>query len=163
MQVAGGSTLRCSACGYAQESDEYGFLHHRSDVGSELRYASDWSRLIYERLKEKLLSGQERELCQQVRIQMIDEAKKKFVDVGEGTLQLSDGQFRIEGSIHGEAVDLQISTANLASLPFKPGKHLEVQQGETIYRCAPADGRQVMKYINMVKIFYELNHAQQPV
>jgi len=163
MQVEGGSTLRCSACGYAQESDEYGFLHHRGDVGSELRYVSDWSRLIYQRLKEKLLSGQERELRQRVRIQMIDEAKKKFVDVGEGTLQLSDGQFRIEGSIHGEAVDLQISTANLASLPFKPGKHLEVQQGETIYRCAPEDGRQVMKYINMVKIFYELNHAQQPV
>lgn len=163
MQVEGGSTLRCSACGYAQESDEYGFLHHCSEVGSELRYVSDWSRLIYERLKEKLLSGQERELKHQTTIQMIDFAKNKFVDVGQGSLQLSDGQFRIEGSIHGEPVDLQISTANLASLPFKPGRYLEVQYGETIYRCVLKDGRAVMKYINMVKIFYELNHTAQPV
>ena len=163
MQVEDGSTLRCDACGYAQRSDEYGFLHHCGEVGEEIRYVSDWSRLIYARLKAKIAAGEESALEQPVDIRMIDFEKNKFVDVGQGTLRLSEGQFRIEGSIRGEAADLQISTANLASLPFKPGKYLEVQDGEHIYRCLPADGRQVMKYINMVKIYYELDHATQPV
>ena len=37
------------------------------------------------------------------------------------------------------------------------GKNMEVQHGEVIYRCYPGDGKLVMKFINMIKIFYELN------
>ena len=47
---------------------------------------------------------------------------------------------------------------NVPTLPFSPGKHLEVQDGPDTYRCVLEDGKQVMKFINMVKVFYELNH-----
>lgn len=33
----------------------------------------------------------------------------------------------------------------------------ELFSGEDIYRCVLGDGRLVMKFINMVKIFYELH------
>ena len=74
--------LRCTACGYEQQSDAYGFLHKASAKGDEIRYVSDWSRLIYNKLKEKILSGQQDSLSSQTAVRMIDYDQKKFVDVG---------------------------------------------------------------------------------
>ena len=149
--------LRCSACGYEQQSDEYGFLHKACAKGEEIRYVSDWSRLIYNRLKEKILSGEQDSLRCQTVIRMIDYDKKKFVDVGQGILTLDRSQFTIQGQIRGESTTLTVPIAGVPTLPFKPGKYLEVQQGNDIYRCVLSDGRLVMKFINMVKIFHELS------
>ena len=152
--------LRCSVCGYEQQSDEYAFLHKASAKGQEIRYVSDWSRLIYNRLKEHVLSGAVTGLEAKTVIRMIDYDKKKFLDVGKGTVSLDAEQFVIEGWIRGEAVTLTVPIAGIPTLPFKPGKYLEVQQGSDIYRCVLEDGRLVMKFINLVKIFHELNRKK---
>ena len=149
--------LRCSTCGYELQSDEYGFLHKSCAKGEEIRYVSDWSRLIYNRLKEKILSGIQDSLSCQTVIRMIDYDRKKFMDVGQGTLTLDRNQFTITGQIRGEETTLAIPIAGVPTLPFKPGKYLEVQQGSDIYRCVLSDGRLVMKFINMLKIFHELS------
>ena len=55
----------------------------------------------------------------------------------------------------------EYSEANIKSLPtlpFKPGVHLEIQDGNTIYRCCFDDGKLVTKWINLLKVFYELNN-----
>ncbi len=65
----------------------------------------------------------------------------------------------VEGRINGEPVQLTISSEGLPTLPFSPGKYLEVQDGKTIYRCVLDDGQLVMKFINLLKIFYSLKHA----
>ena len=153
--------LRCSACGYEQGSDAYGFLHKTSSHGEELRYVSDWSLGIYGRLKEKLLSGEVADLSTPMTIRMIDYARKKFMDVGHGTLSLNARQFTIDGVIREQPVSLAVSIAGVPTLPFKPGKYLEVQDGNDIYRCVPEDGRLVMKFINMVKIFHELSQNKE--
>ena len=153
--------LRCSACGYEQGSDAYGFLHKTSSHGEELRYVSDWSLGIYGRLKEKLLSGEVADLSTPVTIRMIDYDRKKFLDVGHGTLSLNARQFTIDGVIREQPVSLAVSIAGVPTLPFKPGKYLEVQDGNDIYRCVPEDGRLVMKFINMVKIFHELSQNKE--
>ena len=153
--------LRCSACGYEQGSDAYGFLHKTSSHGEELRYVSDWSLGIYGRLKEKLLSGEVADLSTPVTIRMIDYDRKKFMDVGHGTLSLNARQFTIDGVIREQPVNLAVSIAGVPTLPFKPGKYLEVQDGNDIYRCVPEDGRLVMKFINMVKIFHELSQNKE--
>ena len=75
----------------------------------------------------------------------------------QGTLTLDPSQFTITGHIRGEEVTLTIPIAGVPTLPFKPGKYLEVQQGSDIYRCVLSDGRLVMKFINMLKIFHELS------
>ena len=153
--------LRCSACGYEQGSDAYGFLHKTSSHGEELRYVSDWSLGIYGRLKEKLLSGEVADLSMPMTIRMIDYDRKKFMDVGHGTLSLNARQFTIDGVIREQPVSLAVSIAGVPTLPFKPGKYLEVQDGNDIYRCVPEDGRLVMKFINMVKIFHELSQNKE--
>lgn len=152
-------TLSCTACGYEQISDRYAFLHNRKGLGEEIRYVSDWSSLIHHRLKEKVRQGLEDTLCTPVTVRMIDTKKNKFVDVGRATLSLSRDGFVLDGTIRGESTQLAVSITNIPTLPFSPGRYLEVQNGGDIYRCAPDEGRLVMKFIHLVKIFYELRTA----
>jgi len=155
--VRDGNTLYCKACGYAATSDEYGFLHDTGGVGQEIRYVSDWSKLIHGFLRDKLSRGEETVLSANTAFKMIDKKKSKFVEVGRGVVTLSEKGFLISGQINGQTTDLTVPIANVPTLPFGPGKYLEVQHGRDIYRCVLEDGRQVMKFINMVKIYHELN------
>lgn len=157
MQVKDKNTIHCTECGYELESDEYGFLHNRHGVGTKLRYISDWSKLIYENLKRKLERDLKSVLSAKTKIHMIDYDKHKFMEVGYGNIILSRTHFQIEGHINGSDVALSVPIANIPTLPFSPGKHLEIQHGNDIYRCLLDDGKLVMKFINMVKVFYELN------
>ena len=160
MTVQGGNTLVCESCGYSQQSDEYGFLHKNSEVGEELRYVSDWSRQSFLSVKQKLAQGTDTVLTAKTAIHMVDPKKKKYVPAGQGILTLDPEKFTIEGALHGESVKLQISIASFPTLPFSPGKYLEIQDGQTIYRCVLEDGRLAMRFINMVKAFYELKVKQ---
>lgn len=155
VEVTGGNTLRCTACGFAEESDEYAFLHNRGE-GRELRYVSDWSRHIYEKLRRQITADPNMILSAETDIHMIDYEKDKFVEVGTGTVSLCASHFRITGTVNGNPVELTVPIGNMPTLPFTPGKHFEIQDGADIYRCVLKDGRLAMKFINMVKIFYEL-------
>lgn len=161
VRVENGNTLVCDRCGFAEESDQYGFLHNRSGVGEEVRYVSDWSRFVYESAKELIVSGRETELSCAVTVRMVDHAAQKFCDVGQGVLTLSKEGFLLDGTVQGEAVSVVVPITQVPILPFSPGKHLELQQGDVIYRCVPEDGHLVMKFIHFVKAFYEINKAKR--
>lgn len=145
----------CTACGFSHESDKYGLLHQTGTVGQEMRYISDWSRMIYQDMHQKVENGQQTSLSAKVSISMIDMKKKKFRPVGQGKLSLSEEKFRLEGFVEGQELDIAVDAGTFPSLPFSPGKYLEFQYGDKIYRCAPEDGRVVMKFINLVKVLYE--------
>lgn len=162
MTVMDGHRLQCTACGYSQHSDEYGFLHNDVGIGPEIRYVSDWSRLIFQRLMEEIRQNPNISLTSTCHFHMISPDKPKFEDVGSGAITLQNGSFHITGTIHGAPADLHVPVGNVPTLPFSPGKYLEIQDGCTIYRCVPDDGKLVMKFINMVKIFYEL-HCEELV
>jgi len=155
MEAQDSHTLRCIQCGYAQKMDELAFFHNAGH-GEELRYVSDWSRLIHERLKERILRGETRTLSAGTGIHMVDPKKNKFAPVGDGTLSLTETAFRLEGTIHGQPVTVEVPSGDLPTLPFSPGRHLELQDGNTIYRCVLTDGRLAMKFIHMLKIFHEI-------
>jgi len=159
IEVIDGNTLRCKECGFAHISDEYAFLHPASESGAGFRYVSDWSRFIYDDLKRRILAGEEATLSAKTRIHMIDHAKHKFVDVGHGTVTLSADTISLHGQIRGESVHISVPIGGIPTLPFSPGKHFEIQHGQDIYRCVLAEGKLVMKYINIVKIFFAINHA----
>lgn len=151
-------TLCCESCGFTAISDAYGFLTTNAEP---LRYVSDWSRRIYETQKEKIAGGEETELTARVEIHMVDEKKHKFLIAGSGVLTLCRDGFRLTGQIRGQQTELTIPVGNVPTLPFGPGKYLEIQDGGTIYRCVLEEGRLVMKFINMLKIFYELNKTEK--
>ena len=99
---------------------------------------------------------QQSTLSSKVEIQMIPDGKDKFEKAGEGTLTLTKDSFILSGAPDTAEPELTVPTACFAALPYKPGVYIEIQHGETIYRCLPEDGRLVIKFINMVKIFHEL-------
>lgn len=152
---AQGNRLFCTECGYEQECDEYGFLHNKKGIGEEIRYPSDWSKRIYEDVKQKIVTTELSSITLDTKINMIDYEKKKFVEVGKGTVALDKESFTIK--FDGEKEDIKISNASFVSLPFKPGAYIEVQKGPDIYRLVLNDGKLAMKLVNMVKAFYELN------
>ncbi|MBQ7386768.1 MAG: 1-acyl-sn-glycerol-3-phosphate acyltransferase [Clostridia bacterium] len=159
MHVRDRSVLWCDKCGFAHKSDDYGFLHNVGD-GEEIRYVSDISKMTYDELSSRIASGDEGEVTLNVRIQQIVGKGTKFSDVGEGSVTLTKDHFYISGTLNGEAFERSIPILTFASLPFSPGKYFEIQHSEEIFRCIPDDTRQVMKFINKVKIFHELAAAE---
>ena len=118
---------------------------------------SDWSRIIYDTYKKELEADSSASLFSETDIHIIANDKNKFCKAGHGTVSLSKNGFTVKGTLNGEPIDLSVPITIIPALPFSPGKHLEIQQGEKIYRCVLADGKLVMKFIKMVKIFYELS------
>ena len=159
MTVSGG-ILRCESCGLAHSADKFGFLHKVSPEGTEIRYISDWSRKIYSALKQSVSLGEVSGITAATRFQMIDFKKHKFADVGAGTVTLAGDVFTLDGTLNGAPVHIAVPVTGVPTLPFSPGRHFEVQHGKTIYRCALDDGKLVMKFINLVKIQFELSREK---
>ncbi len=153
------SVIYCESCGFEEKADEYQFLHKTSEIGEEIRYPSDWNKFIHDFVKENVESGTETELSSDVEIQMLAEGKSRFESVGSGKMTLTQEKFTLSGTINGEHTDLSIPIISFAALPYKPGVYIELQYRNEIYRCLPADGRTVIKFINMVKVFYEINNS----
>ena len=159
MRVQEHHRLVCTHCGAAHSADAYGLLSNTGGIGEELRYVSDWSRLIYEEQKRRIETGVETQLTCAAAVSVLDREKKKYLPLGEAKLTLCADHFLIEGNWEGENAVMKVPTACFASLPFQPGAYLEIQWGDKIYRCAPTDGMPVMKLIHMVKAYYELHTA----
>lgn len=147
-----GSTIRCKKCGFAETSDALGRLHKSGGPGKEIPYVSDWSRKVNEHIRAQVQSGALSELEAETAIHRIDEKKHKFVEVDRGTLRLTPEGF----TLRGERTELQIPIEGIPTLPVSPGRHLELQQGDTIYRCVLKDGRLCMKFIHTLEALYAL-------
>ena len=155
------NTIYCSECGFTEVSDEYAFLHRKGKRGRELRYVSKWSRLIYENLQKRIRDGIEEGMSLLCNVEIFNRNTRKHEYAGTATVALSLTHFILTGELFGEELDLSVPTTNFASLPFKPGKYFEIQHGDISYRCFPENGKAVMKFVNMVKIYYEINTANK--
>lgn len=153
------SEIWCEACGYCERADEYQFLHKVSDVGEEIRYPSEWRKRTRSALAERVKTGEVCELSAKVEIKTITTGKSKFQTAGEGVITLDADNFRIAGVVNGEKMDVSIPTASFASLPYKPGAYIEIQNGDEIYRCLPEDGREVIRFIDLLWVFHTIHNA----
>lgn len=158
IQVKDKNCLYCTDCGFRETADEYSFLHNTGYRGREIRHVSEWSRLIYSRLKERIEADENYSLSSDTKIHMIDFKKHKFAEVGHGRITLKKDSFVLKGIVKGKEIHVSVNPATIPTLPFGPGKYLELQHGGDIYRCVLSNGRHVMKFINALKIFYELNN-----
>lgn len=156
IKVESESDIVCTECGYSEKCDEYGFLHKTSECGEEIRYVSDWSRLIQDRLSEKI-ANEGIDITERCDIYTIDDEKKKYVKRGEGCVTLKDDSVTLVGTHDGEAVEFTVSAVHYPSVPFSPGKYIELQHGDCSYRCYLSDGRLAQKYVNAIKIMHKLN------
>ena len=151
------STLYCSACGYAETADEYGMLHNTGGVGEEIRYVSDWSTLMQQELEEKVVSGEITEVTEELEVCTVDAKTHKFIPRGEGNVRVTDKHIYFTATVDGEPVELELPTACFPSVPFGPGKYVELQHGDEIYRCMLKNGKRTTRLVNFIKIFHKLN------
>ena len=128
------STILCTECGYAQKSDEYAFLHKISKEGEEIRYPSDWSRIIYQDLKKKIESGECSLFSSKTKVLTIDKKSNKYTEIGEAVLTIDRERVTLRGNGADGEIDVSVPTASFPSLPFSPGCYLEVQNADHIYR-----------------------------
>ena len=85
----------------------------------------------------------------------------KYRDSGKAKITLTPDTLSLRGIINGEEIDLSMPTASFPSLPFKPGRNFEIQHGDISYRCFPQKPLVVMKWVNLVKIFYEIKTREK--
>ena len=159
MRVQEKRHLICTHCGFRHSADALGLLSNTGDTAESFRYASDWSRMIYEEQKRRIETGSETELSCTASVSVLDRDQKKYLPLGQARITLTATHFLLEGDWQGEGATMQVTTACFASLPFVPGEFFEIQSGDSIYRCAPIDGTHTMKIIHMVKAYYELHTA----
>lgn len=156
IQVKNRRTIYCTECGYEETSDEFAFLHNEKGIGNEIRYVSDWSRHIFEKTKDHIRRNRDYTLNAATKILMLDYEKHKFKEVGAGNLSLSPTNVSLSGTVNGEELNINMASTQFPSLPFTPGKYLELQNGKDIYRLALNDSRLVMKFINLLKASSEI-------
>ena len=154
-------TIYCVQCGFEETSDKYAFLHNKKGIGDEVRHVSAWSRMIYNNLKEKVECGKVKKLTTVARVQTIDPKKHKYRNAGRARITLTPDTLSIKGELNGENVDLAMPTVSFPSLPFKPGRNFEIQHGDVSFRCFPQKPLVVMKWVNLVKIFYEIKMEEK--
>ena len=154
-------TFLCTACGFTAKSDPYGLLVCPAEQETKVRYISDWSLQIQQQMEQELRSGKLKRLSCATEILTVHPKKPKFQPTGSGTLTLEKGILTLEGENDGQPISIRAEAAAFPILPFSPGKHLEVQDGNQIYRCRLSDGRQVMAFIHMLKLSHKL--AQEAI
>ena len=160
MKVRDKSVIYCEACGYEETCDEFGFLHNSCGFGEEIRHPSKWNQIIDDAVFEKIEKGELTSLESKVDVHLIPEGKSKFAKAGEAILKLTHDSFVLTGTINGKEEELTVSTNCFASLPYKPGKYIEVQNAETIYRCYPENGKMAAKFVDTVEAFYKKHSAE---
>lgn len=134
------NTLKCKNCSFEAKSDSYGFF------GSEPKSASNWSKIIYNEYKTKVLNKEQGNFSLEVEIRELH--KNKFIPAGFGTAYVGEKGLGLKT----EEREINLPIANIPTLPFKPGKCFDIQYNTEILRCYPKDSRSVMKFINLLKI-----------
>ena len=160
MKVRDKSVIFCDKCGFEETADEYGFLYKTGGPGNEIRHPSKWNRIIHDELAKRISSPEFDILSSNVKVQIIPDGKTQFEDYGSGTLTISAAALQLRGTFGGEQNEITVPSVCFPCLPYNPGKYLEIQDGSKIYRCFPEDGRVCVKFIDTVKILYELHSAK---
>ncbi len=156
-EVTSNDTIKCSHCGNEVYLDNYGFLNVKTAEDKCYKHVSEWSKKIYDNLYEVIKNDLNITLQTTCTFKMLNYRKHQFEEVCKGTIILNKDKFILNGDFNGiQTIEVLIKT--LPMLPFKPGVHLEVQDGNIIYRCCFDDGKLVTKWINALKIFYDLNN-----
>lgn len=150
-------TIKCTNCGNEVYLDNYGFLNKKTDDDICYKYVSDWTKESYDILYNEISNNSNYTLETTCTFKMLNYKKHQFEEVCKGKLKLDKEKFTISGDFDG-VNNIEVLIKTIPMLPFKPGIHLEIQDGNVIYRCCFDNGKEVIKWIDALKIFYRLNN-----
>ena len=150
--------LQCDICGNSAKSNKYGLLEKLNEEDIIYKYPNEWYDFIQSDLQKQMLNNNDYYLEAHALVDMIDYKKHKFVNVGDAIIKLDKDKFTITGVLKNENIQKEVSIATFPMIPFKPGLFFEIQDGNDIYRIKLDNGKEVMKWIMTLKIFFNLYH-----
>lgn len=148
------STLTCSKCGYSVKANKYGLFEQNGDIPLVYDSVSEWSKAIEKDSKQEMLK-EDFCLSSNAQLQVLNVKKHKFIPKGDCFITLNKNEIVLTFKIDNEKIEKKFITKLYPTLPFKPGQHFDLQDGQDIYRIVLQDGKQVIKWITAVKLFYK--------
>lgn len=157
-KVIGIDTIKCEKCGNEVYADKYGFLYPRTENDKCFKHPSDWYQEIYNQLYTEISNTENYILETSATLKMLDYKKHQFKEVGKVDIKLDKHQFTIIRKDDNNQKIINVPIKTVPILPFKPGVYFEVQDGSIIYRCCLDKKIEVSKWVNAVRVFYNLNN-----
>ena len=151
--------LFCTECDFMLESDAYGLLHDPNGGEPMFRYPSDWYAKIEGEIGALVAADPGYEFSTMADIYKINPKKHRYEKAGRGNVSMTFERFTISAQLFGEDFYQEIPTAPFPILPFRPGKHFEIQVGRDIFRIVPDDGRTVMQWILVLKATWRVRQG----
>ena len=75
---------------------------------------------------------------------------------GEGEIYIDRHEFKLSGTLHGEAVEFSVPTEKIGAFPVTPGDHFDIYHGgELIYVYPEPDPRLTVKWVSYLDKFNE--------
>ena len=157
-KVINKNTLICEHCYNEVYSDEYGFLHPKTENDVCYKHPSDWYKQTYDFLYQEIKNNPNYSLSSSMTLKMLDYERHQFVEVSKGFIRLDKDQFTINYKENDMDKEVVVPIKSFPILPSKPGVHFEVQNKDEIYRCCLDNGKEVSKWIDVLNIFYNINN-----
>lgn len=149
----------CRNCGNIGYADKYGFLHPESDSDVIYKLPSDWSRFIQRGIEEEIRKDEEYSLNDKSKVYKLNYEKHEFEYIGEYNVSLLKNEFLLESIDNGGLFDIKsFDNTNLYLTPYASGEYFELQDGLDIYRVYLSNGKEVSKWMNVLKVKYRIRN-----
>ena len=73
--------------------------------------------------------------------------------VGSCEITLDSKKFTLDGTVDGQPFQNSFPTTMYPTLPLKPGKYFEIQDGQEIYRIMLDNPKQAVKWIAALEYY----------
>ena len=131
-------TMTCKYCQNTIVMDEYGFIHGKTDNDICFENEAIWYDWQSEVIEKKF---NEDDFYMENRFKLYRNLTnpKVMEEVGEGVLTMTKSALYYDGTSSGETIHKEFSFDILTQLPFSPGHHFEVPDGDGSFQFRPLD------------------------
>lgn len=147
-----GNRIFCEACGNAAYMDHYGFLNAENEDSLIFDTPPKWNDFQIGELKSALANDLGYHLKSRCTLYKVTNAK--YVQVGEGDMELNRSGFFFNGTNAGENVSWHFTSDTRPIFPHEKQISFDIFTDHGIYSFAPEDYRLVNKYVQLEELLY---------
>ncbi len=148
--IAGDNSVKCTDCGFEAElGEDYHFKSGRMQTVNQWYYWQKDSLDMESVLEDDIVIGAV--------------GKNGIMDfnAGKGHIKLTKNEFSLCGEVFGEHIEFTRNTAKIGGTPFTPMREFDIYYNKQLLYLMPADGRRIIKYVNMVDRAAQLGKEKQ--
>lgn len=136
--VSNVNEIKCNKCGNTIYMDEYARIHPKTKDDICFENESVWYNYQGELIKERFAQD---DFMMENNFKLFQNPNnpKVMEEVGSGKLTMTKSALYYDGTVLGEEVHKEFSFDTLTQLPFSPGHHFEVPDGDGVFQFRPLD------------------------